>query len=1294
MTKEVKIIIKADGSYAIEELRKTSAAVSDLGKSGKQIEPLDKGLDKISEAASNLSQNTDKAVAAIEELEQELADTTKTTNNAEKGIEQLNYGLAEVVKATSSLEQALRENSTQFKKTSKDTDDAAKKTNALDKILGRFGQSLKTAGGHIKSFKSELGEFTFAANQTLEFLEKMDRYVQMGYDFAKQGAQLQESKSAFDDYARSVGKSADEILNKLRDASGNTINDMSLIKTASAAMSLGVTNDADKMANLLEIARNKARLKGIETQQAFEDIVTGIGRASPQILDDLSIRIPAAFAQMTEGMSDAQKVAVLFEMTLKEGNAEFEDMGGMTDSSADSFRRLETSWTNLKTSGGELVTNVFEPINVVLAIGMDKAAGLLKSFDDLFTYILNIGKENPIKNMTEAELLEALSDRKKLYDEYKSGFAKTLGEVDSPANSFRQSSSLGVTEKVGKEMQNAFFEQNMLVAEKKVEQINAELNRRSKAVIETTEKNLKNQADAFAKMMIPGFNPAAIESEEDRKKRIKKAEDARNNYIKQINDQEKKISKIFEDSASAYSVFGVNVTPSSKQDNKSYTMPDGTALKTFGVDVKSISSMKEAYKLLLDMSYAAGGLKQTTSEVYEFSQSFLAIKDGEQVNKVLTEFYGTVKDIPPELKKFNDEMAELASNKDAIEEVLEVFKNFSTFDFSENINKLNPFELTDQRFAASMTASMSNIFSGGLLTTDFTNKFIDVTKETSQKAAKEVENPFADAVASAVSDGFRRADFSGFLTNLGSGISGVVSGILTDTIQSVFSKKNTGALASDNKILGGLFKPVYGKDNKLNYGALGQNLAIGAAFSFLSSPGRLFGGSVVHGEEHINTSASLNDQVTQAKELRDQLYIQAGISETTRRLLDEAEFYYAWVRKTKSGNGITSKKTTTYLLEGSNQAQASIDNIKKLQESVMGEQTRRSYDLWQLNRTDSVKALQLSAADAESAYNATFAKNLSESEIADLRNQQAAIENNIVIARQNAELAGKQAPSNYNRNPWNIGGISMYTNQIATYQQQIDALEAKIQEGQDYKYSEADRTSVLKAYEQAKIDLVAAKEAGRTNLMSPFLSNATLGSLTTSDILSQMLGDKSLSDSSGSIQALLPLLKQAGITDMNIARMYADAGSDPAKLYDAGKAELSNLEKALAVYEQIWKDAEQEALDASKTIEEQNAAFERFQTAQNALLQTKDAILQKEQELAAIEKQKLESQRNAQIETALSAIGELDKRGNKMIILSDNDAIVAIDALLEEFADNPEVTAILQKKRQAEVAKAKWGSMT
>lgn len=1266
MTKEVKIIIKADGSYAIEELRKTSTAVADLGKSGKQIEPLDKELNEISDAASDLSQAADKAGKNIDKLDKELADVAKTSDNAGKNLDGLETGLQDVDKSANKAGKTLGEARSQIENTSRSMKSAGQETSFLERSLGNFGLTLKKAGSEIRGFQAEIGEFTFAANQSLELLEKTVRYVQMGYDFSKQGAQLKESRTAFDDYARSVGKSADEILNKLRNTSGNTINDMSLIKTASAAMSLGVTNDADKMANLLEIARNKARLKGIETQQAFEDIVTGIGRASPQILDNLSIRIPAAFEQMTEGMSDAQKVAVLFEMTLKEGNAELEGMGGMADSSADSFRQLETSWTNLKTSGGELVTNVFEPINVVLAIGMDKAAGLLKSFDDLFTYILNIDKENPIKNMTEAELLEALSDREKLYDEYKSGFAKTLGEVDSPANSFRQSSSLGVTEKVGKEMQNAFFEQNMLAAEKKVEQINAELNRRSKAVIETTEKTLKNQADAFAKMLLPGFNPNAVEPPKEREKRLNREA---NDLKRQQQESERRTKDAAREAAERQKNLYAAMVTDYKQSVIEISKIDDPVVKFHEA---SELAEKSASALATALGSGSG---------HALYGALSGIKDAAfDAEAGMFDLLMQTRSYNEELDKWLKEVKEIEDRQQALSAVVDLLNTIGSHDFLETAKNLTPDG--SPVGAAVVTASMMDFWSGGLMSGK--GKFAEP-----KKAIKEIENPIAETVASAVSDGFRRADFSGFLTSLGSGLSGVVGGILTDTIQSAISGKNTGGFSGGNSLLNGLFKPIYTKNGAgkmaLNWSNLGSNFAIGGAVSFLTSPGRLFGGSVIHGQENFNTSSSLNDQVTQAKELRDQLYIQAGITEATRKLLEDAQFAYTWVRKTKSGNGITSKKTTTYLLEGSAEAQSSINNIKSLQEAVMGEQAARSYDLWQLSRNDSVKALQLSADDAKGAYDASLALKSNSPEVQALRNQQEYYRNLISNVQVSTAQQAKQTKGNYNYYQSNM--------LIGNYQQQIAALQAQIEANSGYKYSEAERTAALKAYEQAKIDLVSAKEAGRTNLMSPFLSSTTLASLTTSDILSQMLGDKSLSDSSGSIQAMLPLLKQAGMADMNIAQMYADAGSDPTKLYDAGKAELSNLEKALAVYEQIWKDAEQEALDASKTIEEQNAAFERFQTAQDALLQTKDAILQKEQELAAIEKQKLESQRNAQIETALSAIGELDKRGDRMIILSDNDAIAAIDALLEEFADNPEVTAMLQKKRQTEVARAKWGSM-
>jgi hypothetical protein len=90
-----------------------------------------------------------------------------------------------------------------------------------------------------------------------------------------------------------------------------------------------------------------ARVFGIDTTQAFNDVVTGVGRASPQILDNLGIRIPDGFDKLTQGMSAAQKVSKLLELTLEAGGKEIESLGGLILSNADKFRQLTASVEDL-----------------------------------------------------------------------------------------------------------------------------------------------------------------------------------------------------------------------------------------------------------------------------------------------------------------------------------------------------------------------------------------------------------------------------------------------------------------------------------------------------------------------------------------------------------------------------------------------------------------------------------------------------------------------------------------------------------------------------------------------------------------------------------------------------------------------------------------------------------------------------------------------------------------------------------------------------------------------------------
>jgi hypothetical protein len=323
----------------------------------------------------------------------------------------------------------------------------------------------------------------------------------------------------------------------------------------------------------------------------------------------------------------------------------------------------------------------------------------------------------------------------------------------------------------------------------------------------------------------------------------------------------------------------------------------------------------------------------------------------------------------------------------------------------------------------------------------------------------------------------------------------------------------------------------------------------------------------------------------------------------------------------------------------------------------------------------------MAVSDAASASNAAWATNMSHSELNVLNAQLHDLYRQRSAASQNYQGYG--------------GGWALARGggwQISAISNQIAELEQKIREGYDYKYSESERTAAQQQYEQAKINLVSAKEAGRTNLMQTFLGSGTLASFVPADIMKKLLGDSALGNDASMIQSMLPLLKQAGLADFDMTKMMLDAGSDPEKQYDVAQKQKEYLERAASVYEKLWQDAEQEALNASLTIEQQKAAFERFQAAQASLLDVKEQILQQEQQLAAIEKQKLEGQRIAQMESALSLIGEVSQRDGKTVtIIQAGDSTVAIKELMEEFKDNPEVTAVLKSTLEKTEAKARWG---
>lgn len=250
----------------------------------------------------------------------------------------------------------------------------------LDTSLKSTKESALKAGDSARATTASWAEMAIGIDSTINLLNRAAGLAKSALDLAKDAARFQEAKDNFSRFAASVGADSNKILSALKKASAGTIETRNLITTASRALALGVTTDADKIGNLMEIARAKAKILGTDVTSAFNDIVTGIGRGSPQILDNLGIRIPEGFTATAKGMDSAKKTALLLDEVLKAENETLKGMGSQTESSADKFRQFETSLNDLKQNISEkflpTATTLVDWLKDVVEWGGDAADAL------------------------------------------------------------------------------------------------------------------------------------------------------------------------------------------------------------------------------------------------------------------------------------------------------------------------------------------------------------------------------------------------------------------------------------------------------------------------------------------------------------------------------------------------------------------------------------------------------------------------------------------------------------------------------------------------------------------------------------------------------------------------------------------------------------------------------------------------------------------------------------------------------------------------------------------------------
>ncbi len=178
--------------------------------------------------------------------------------------------------------------------------------------LNDLGKSAETVTARMKSQMDSLkknwlaaGAAIYAAQQTL----------MKAWDMAEASAKFEQSMMAFQTMVARAGRNAEEEFGKIRQASAGLVDDQAMVMAANRAISLGIP--IENLAELMEIARAKARDMGTDTSQAFNDIATGIGRASPLILDNLGLILKIEAANQAYAKSIGKTVAELTEKDKK-----------------------------------------------------------------------------------------------------------------------------------------------------------------------------------------------------------------------------------------------------------------------------------------------------------------------------------------------------------------------------------------------------------------------------------------------------------------------------------------------------------------------------------------------------------------------------------------------------------------------------------------------------------------------------------------------------------------------------------------------------------------------------------------------------------------------------------------------------------------------------------------------------------------------------------------------------------------------------------------------------------------
>ena len=412
MAKDVITRFKLETTAFDSKIKQASKELSDYSKTATKAKEgfneftksnvdAARALGTMATSSTNAKQKTQELVGAFNEA-------AKAYNALTKEQQQSDFGKA-MAQSLTQLQQRIRETKQELQ----GMGDTMKNSGLfgggkLDGMLQVFGGNLMTkAAGFAASFASEIGSC-----------------VQQGIELARQGEGI---RNAFERLGRG------DILDGLREATHGTVTDLELMKAAVKFNDFKLP--VEELGTMLAFAQQKAKDTGQSVDYMVDSIVTGLGRKSLMILDNLGL----SAAEIKEKMKQTGDMTKAVGAIIREQMAK---AGDYVETAADRATKADVELKNAM----EELGRTFQPLtDAGTSMWTALETGALKFLSSVGSVIAQLTEAGRIAkqygNMGGSEKVGNMLNYLKTIktDKYRQGTYKLqVGKFDERINSYQQ----------------------------------------------------------------------------------------------------------------------------------------------------------------------------------------------------------------------------------------------------------------------------------------------------------------------------------------------------------------------------------------------------------------------------------------------------------------------------------------------------------------------------------------------------------------------------------------------------------------------------------------------------------------------------------------------------------------------------------------------------------------------------------------------------------------------------------------------------------------------------------------